>query len=213
MAKKKTTLAAKLKKLQGVWEETEPAAGGMSLPDDDYTGRITSAVLEESKNSNRLQINFAIQVLSPDDYEGKVIHKYQAMEEEKDLPYVQGTLETLEVEIPDDIADIGEALEECQGLVVDFTVKSKDDFVNIYFNEVLEDEEDDDKGKKGKKGKKAEPEEDEEDEEEITEDDVEAMDKKELISLVEEMELDIDPKDYKKVEALREAVSEALFED
>lgn len=61
------------------------------------------------------------------------------------------------------------------------------------------------------KGKKApEPEPEEEEEEELTPEDIEGMSKKELLALIEEEDLDVDP-DGLKLGELREAVSEELF--
>ena len=47
MAKKKKTIASKLKGLQKKWADAEPKRGGPAPEDGDYEGRITSAVLEE----------------------------------------------------------------------------------------------------------------------------------------------------------------------
>lgn len=50
-------------------------------------------------------------------------------------------------------------------------------------------------------------------EEEITEDAIREMDREELAALIEEHELDVDPKEYKKLGALIEAVIAAAFPD
>lgn len=47
----------------------------------------------------------------------------------------------------------------------------------------------------------------------VTEEDIRGMDKKELVKFIKEMELDIDPKEYKKVGDLADAVIEALSEE
>jgi hypothetical protein len=49
--------------------------------------------------------------------------------------------------------------------------------------------------------------------EEIDEDDIRKMKKDELLELIEDEQLELDPKDYKKIGELREAVIDALFEE
>lgn len=136
--KKKGGMISKLKGMQKDWSDSEPKRGGVGVPDDDYTVRIDAAVLGESKTSQRLQIEWGMTVLEGD-FEGKKVNKYDGINEAKDLPYVQGTLEALELDIPDDITDIGEVLESAVGLIVDITVKTRDEFTNIFFNELVED--------------------------------------------------------------------------
>ena len=142
MAKAKTKkrsggMIGLLKKMQTDWDDSEPKRGGAGVPDDDYVVRIDSVVLAESKTSQRLQIEWGMTVMEGD-YEGRQINKYDGIDEPKDLPYVQGTLESLELDIPSDITDIGEVLEGASGLYVDITVKTRDEFTNIYFNEIVE---------------------------------------------------------------------------
>jgi len=48
---------------------------------------------------------------------------------------------------------------------------------------------------------------------ELTEEDVEDMDRDELIETIDLYELGLDPKDYKKTKKLREAVLEELFDE
>ena len=136
--KKKGGMITKLKGMQKSWADSEPKRGGVGVPDDDYVARIDTAVLGESKTSQRLQIEWGMTVLEGD-FEGKKISKYDGINEAKDLPYVQGTLEALELDIPEDITEIGEVLENAVGLIVDVTVKTRDEFTNIYFNELVED--------------------------------------------------------------------------
>lgn len=144
MAKKKKAtggIMGRLGKLQKEWKKAEPRRGGAPVPDDNYSARIESAVLEESQQTERLQIHWTL-VIQDEDYEGKKLHKYDGINEERDLEWIQGTLEALELDIPDDITTIGEVLEETQGLLVSITVSTKDEFTNVYFNELLEDDED-----------------------------------------------------------------------
>ena len=232
MAKKKGTLKSRLKALQSAWADSEPQRAGASVPDDNYACRIESAVVEEAKSSGRLQIHYDLVVIDNEDFEGRKIQKYDGIDTEENLPYAQGTLEALELEIPDDIEDIGETLEEAAGLVVDVTVATRDEFTNIYFNELLEGYEEEEeeeeekeekkskakskgkgKGKKAKKEEEPEEEEEEEEAEDLTEDDINDMKRKALLTLIEDEDIDIDPDDYKKLADLKEAVIEEYFEE
>ncbi len=270
MAKKKGDIQSRLKKMQSSWEETEPSRGRINLPDDNYGVRINSAVLEESKSSGRLQIHWDMTVIDEGDFENVSVHKYDGIDTEENLPYVQGALEALELDIPDDLADIGETLEAAAGLEVDITVATKDEFTNIYFNELLQgageegdDEADDDDAEEGtlealtdeddedafdefekeitKRCKQADidpddyadwkaaelavreaeavddddedaEEEDAEEEYSPSEDDINGMKKKELLSLIEDNDIDIDTDDMSIAE-IREAVIEEWFEE
>lgn len=141
MAKKEKTVS-KLKGLQKLWKNTEPKRIGAPLPPDDYVARIESAVVGESKKG-RLQIDWTLCIVG-DDYDGKKVHRYTGLETEENLAFLQGDLETLNLQIPDDIDDLGESLEEANGLLVAITVAKNDEFLNIYFNDVVEENEDGD---------------------------------------------------------------------
>jgi hypothetical protein len=216
---KKSSPLNRLKKMQSGWEDAAPRRGGAPVPDGNYTGRIESAILEEAKESQRLQIHWII-VIADEQYEGKKVHKFDGINEAKDLEWVQGTLEAIELDIPDDIADIGETLEEAAGLLIDITVATKDEFLNVYFNELAEDGEDEEEEEEGEEeeeeeeeAEEAEEEEEEEEEEGegYDEDDINEMKKKDLIELIDDEELDVDPTEHKGVKALRAAVIEEMF--
>ncbi|MBW8002645.1 MAG: hypothetical protein FVQ80_11590 [Planctomycetes bacterium] len=158
--KKKATLSSRLKALNKAWKTATPKQGGVGVPDGTYEVRIDSAILEEAKSTSRLQIHWTLAVLT-EEYANKMLHKYDGCDKAEDLDWVQGTLETLELEIPDNIADIGPTLEEAQGLLAEVTVQTRDEFTNIYFNDLLADQEEEGEEEEG------EEEEGEEEEEEV----------------------------------------------
>ncbi|KKL89709.1 hypothetical protein LCGC14_1911940, partial [marine sediment metagenome] len=132
----KSNLMDKLKALKASWKGASPRQSGSPVPDDDYGMEMVSAIISESKSSGRLQVVFTLKVLEGD-YEGKEIKKYAGMDTPDNLDYLQGDLQALELEIPDDIDDLGPVLEEAAGLQVDVTVRTNDSFVNLDFNELL----------------------------------------------------------------------------
>jgi hypothetical protein len=209
------SLLKKLAGLQSSWKKSTPQKGGIVVPDGDYVVRFDSAVLETAKSSGRLQINFTMVILT-EEYAGKKIHKYTGMDDAQSLPYLQGDLETLEIEIPENINDIGDALEQVGGLVAQVTQQTRDDFINLYIQELLNPDDYEGEGTATETENEPEPEpapEDEESEETegvLTEEDVDAMDKEALEELITDYELDINPKKFPAVAKLRAAVKEQI---
>lgn len=169
---RKASLATKLKRLQKKWNDAEPKTGRSYLPDGNYNCRIESATIEESAKSGTLQISWNLSVVDGD-YEGKSIRKWDGLEGENSLDWLQGSLETLELELPDNIEDLGATLEESNGLLIEVSLNTRDEFQNCYFNELLEQEEGEDDDEEEEEGEDEEEEEDEEDEEDEEEDDEE----------------------------------------
>lgn len=158
----------RLKTLQKLWKKAEPKKIGAPLPPDDYVARIDNAVIGESRNG-RTQIDWTLTIIGGD-YEGKIVHRYTGLETEENLSYLQGDLEVLELQVPDSIDDLGEVLTEAAGIMVDITVAKNNEYVNIYFNDVVEgdeevEEEEDEEIEEEEE--EAEEEEDAEEEEEV----------------------------------------------
>ncbi len=137
MAKRKTDMKSKLKSLQKDWKGAEPKRGSQPLPDDNYIVRIVDAVVEEAKSSQRLQIRWNMNVIDGE-FSNKKLVKFDGLEDSDNLDWLQGSLEALELDIPDNLEDIGEVLEDAAGLAVDVTVRNKDEYSNVYFNELAE---------------------------------------------------------------------------
>lgn len=141
--KGESNLMSKLKSMQTGWKKGKPRKSGFPIPDDDYAAEIMSAVIEEARSSGRLQIHYVLKA-TEGDYEGKEFAKYAGLETDDNLEFAMGDLETLELEIPADIKDLGPVLEEAVGLAVDVTVRTSDSFTNVDFNELLEEGDDED---------------------------------------------------------------------
>ena len=134
--KGKGNLMSKLKGLQTSWKKGKPRKAGFPVPDNDYGVEILIAAIEVARSSGRMQINYAMQVLDGD-YEGKEIHKYAGLETDDNIDFAMGDLETLELDVPEDIGDLGPVLEGAVGLQVDVTVRTDGSFANVDFNELL----------------------------------------------------------------------------
>ena len=213
---RKSDVAGMLASLQKDWKKSEPRKIGAPVPDDSYPARILSAVIEESKASGRLQVKWELEI-ADGDYEGRKVLKFSGLETKDNLSFLQGDIETLELAIPERISDLGEVLEEAAGLLVEINVRTRDEFTNIDFVELLEDEEgekeeeeeeDEDKEEADDEKEEEEEEEDEEEDEseELTKADVRKMDRDELETAIDEYDLEVDAEDHKSLTSLRKAV-------
>ncbi|KKL56688.1 hypothetical protein LCGC14_2242910 [marine sediment metagenome] len=117
----KKDVASTLTGLQKGWKKASPRKVGAPVPDGSYPARIESAIIEESKASGRMQVNWGITVVEGD-YEGRTIHKFSGLETEDNLSFLQGDIETLELPIPDKISDLGEVLEDTVDLLLEINV-------------------------------------------------------------------------------------------
>jgi hypothetical protein len=155
----------KLKKLQGDWEEAEAAEGGRKrFKDGDYTGKLKSMEIGESKGSGRTQLVTAFEVVEPEKYEGEEIRMFNGIDD-KGMPYLKLLCNQFGIEMPDDLVDlpdvVSEFADDFDG-TVEIALVTKDGYQNVYVNEVSgvdsddddDDDDDDDKKKKGKKDKK-----------------------------------------------------------
>lgn len=222
---KKKDLTATLKAAGKLWKKAKPRKVGAPVPDDLYSARIESAVMEESKASGRAQVHWCLEIVDGD-YQGRKLHTFSGLESEDNLAFLKGDIETLELAIPDSIDDIGEALEESVGLLLEINVRTRDEFTNVDFIELLEDdgeeaeeeeEEEDDEDEEEEDDEDEDEDEEEDDEEEEEDEDeeltkaaVRKMDREELEEAIEDYDLDVDPDKHKTVTALRKAITKEI---
>lgn len=110
----------------------------------------------------------------------------------------------LEIEVDGKVAEIRDELIEELELGEDEDEDDEDEDEDDDDEDEDEDDEDEDDD---------DEDEDEDDEDEVTEDQINEMDKKELLAFIEEEELEIEDAKKMKLPALRAAVIEAIFED
>jgi len=209
---KKESLADRLSALNKSWKKAEPRHAGAPLPPGDYIFRIDGATIEESKAGN-LQVKWALTVVDGD-LEGKKVNRWSGIETEDGLSFLQGDLELLEVNIPDSVDDLGDSLEETQGLCVQGAAVKNDEYINIYFRDLVESVEETDKeDKKNKdKNKEEKAEEEEEEEEKPSAKEIKKMKRKEMIKLIGKFELkvDADDTDYEEDDDLAKAIIDEM---
>lgn len=177
-------VSKELRKLGKVWQKTEAkqGGGGNRIEDGEYVLKLLSAEVGHSKKG-RLQVAIKYKIRRPKDMKGKETMTFHGLENENNIAYFKGLAEVIGLELPDEMEDLPEALEnfvdECEDdLTVKFKTNSKG-FQNMTIlavgdNEVEQAEgseeegsdngDDDDDGKKKKKKKKKDEEEEEEEE-------------------------------------------------
>ncbi len=193
------SIANALKEVEDTWESSEviESQGFSPLPDGNYSGNVSDGIVEMSQNG-RLQITLTLKP-TEGKYEGKTIKKFMGLDNELSIGYAKGTLKLLGIEIPKSVTKLPKVLtdffsEHNDGINVEFTVKTKDDFVNIYINKATIEEEKSSTKEKSKKEKIKKP----------TYSELEDMDKDDLIKIIEKFDLGIeDPEKIKESKLLR----------
>lgn len=200
----RVNLATRLAEMQEAWEKGEPRTTGAPIPDDNYAMRIDSAVVESAKSSGRMQVNFGL-IVTEGDFadEERVLHKYAGMETDQNIDYLQGDLQTLELDIPPQIADIGDTIQDSIGSNVEVSVVTREGFTNFNFVELLQGEGEGEPPEPEKAGTGGE------EEDYPTDAVIKKMSGDELKQLTKDWEIGVDPKKYRTVEALRKAVLKA----
>lgn len=147
MAKKKKSsrrsggsgVAAKLREMGKGWKNTVARMGGGGFPiGRDQEGIIREITIEESQEGN-LMVTWMIEGTS-EGIESMKHRKQSMLMNEQNREYLRGEMETIGLTWPDTEDGLGEALGEAEGLAVRLDVlQGKDEFVNVYFRERLED--------------------------------------------------------------------------
>lgn len=140
-------IAKELSQLTKLWKNTQPVAVGyQTIPDGDYTAKITEMSVQKSKNG-RLQVVTTFEV-TDGEHEGSTVKRFDGLTDERSVGYFKGMAEVIGLDLPNDISLLPEVLEtfvkEC-GDFFEITVKTKNEYQNVYVNgvsdAVSEDEE------------------------------------------------------------------------
>lgn len=200
----RVNLATRLAEMQEAWEKGEPRTTGAPIPDDNYSMRIDSAVVESAKSSGRMQVNWGL-IVKEGDFadEDRVLHKYAGMETPQNLDFLQGDLQTLELDIPPQLGDIGDTIQDSIGLSVEVSVVTREGFTNFNFVELLQGE-----GEEGESSETIE-ESDVGADEYPTKAVIKEMSGQKLRDLCNAWDIGVDAAKHKTVEALRKAVLKA----
>jgi hypothetical protein len=212
-----------LKQVDEDWKEAEAVeiTGRIAVPDGNYKCFLKNARVEFSKSSDRLQVAWEIEV-AEGKQKGKSIMKFDGLDNDVSMGWMKGTMKVLGMEIPKSITKLPgvfeEFFEDNKDIPINITVRTKDNFTNVYINGLAEEEE----PEKGKKEKEEEEEEEKEEEEKekkekskkgkssIKADDLDDMSLEEMLEAAEYFDITVPKKiqdDKKKVRAyLKELV-------
>lgn len=204
-----------LKDLNKTWKNTEPIEiqERVNVPDGNYVAVMEPAGVELAKSSERLQIAWPMKI-SDGKFKGKRVIKFDGLDSELSISWVKGVMNVLGIEIPKVAEDLPEVLEkffkkEYDDRPINISIKTTDDFTNIYINGYADGAE-----SEGKKEKEEEKEEKSSKNkvEKPSKKEIKEMSRKELKAVIEEhgLEKDVDPDDYSDNKELRDAVIEAL---
>ncbi len=178
MAKKKTKKSKAtppaLKKMQELWKGGEPRKALGPLPDGTYQATITDSKIGATQKKKR-QIDTTLEVISGE-FEGRTIHKYDMLETQDNVDWVQGMLEILELDVPDSIGDLEDTLKDAIGKIVEISVRNSEGFTNVYINDLLEEIDDSDEDEDEEDDDEPDDDDEEEDDEEEGEDEDEDED-------------------------------------
>lgn len=163
--------AAELLKL---WSKAEARVGGM-VPDGTYEAEIVK--VEVSIKNEAIKVHWELKI-TDGQYDGKPVHRWDTIKTEENLGYFKGALKTLDIDAPEELADLDELrdlLQAAVGLAVEIRVVTKNEFTNTYYQQLLDaTEADDDESEKDETEEETEKTE-EEDSEDEDEDEAEAV--------------------------------------
>jgi len=188
-------------------DKTWDSTGFESLGEGDYIGRVSKTEIKQSKNNDWMMLAH-LKVAEGDD-EGKLGFFVGMFEKDGNWnPYApKAFFAALGLELPEfeDMEDELENLVE-EEIHVAFTVTEKNGFTNLEVTEIVEGYESDDSD-----GDSDGDEDDSDDAELPTADEVEEMDKEEILETFEDLELEVDGKKTQK--KMKAAILEHIEEN
>lgn len=159
---------AELARLQKLWKKAEVRKGATVLPDGEYEAKVVEVTVAANKNG-KLAVHWTLEVVDGD-CKGSKLHKWDNLSTEDNLSFLKGTLEVAGVDMPDDIIDLPEAVQDAIGKIILVRATTKNDYQNVYFNEALGDAEDEEADEEDEDEDEDEEDEDEEEDEDDEDD-------------------------------------------
>lgn len=188
-----------LKEMDEDWNDIEAQEVGKfaTVPDGNYLAYLKNGSLEMAKASGRPQISWTIEI-AEGEQEGKVLMKFDGLDNELSKSWAKGTLNMLGIECKPStlVASLKQFFEENDKRLINITVKTQDQYTNIYFNGYAEPA-----GLKAKTSKT--------DMKKIKFQ-IEKMNMKEIRKFIQEKDLPLDPDDYDSLTSLQAAVLEEI---
>lgn len=136
-------LKNKLKKAQNNWKSARTQAnetvGFAEVSDGRYLAHLTAAVIGESKSSGRLQIQWTW-TIADGEHEGDTKLDFDGLETEDNLVFLGRKLARFSYELPEDITEIADILEELieKRPLARIRLKTRGEFQNVYVDKIMQ---------------------------------------------------------------------------
>ncbi len=131
-----------LAQYQNAWENASEETDFEDLPDGTYQATVEEVRIERSKTSNRLQLAWVFNVLSPQKHNGRKIFHYRGLEDEKSVEWMKREVATCGLKGVQDITQLPDLLEKILYAKVEVRLKTKKtrkgEFQNCYINKRLD---------------------------------------------------------------------------
>jgi hypothetical protein len=135
-------LKNKLKKAQNNWqgarERAKESTGFTEVPDGRYLAHLTNAQICESRSSGRLQIQWTW-TISDGEFEKDTKLDFDGLETEDNLVFLGRKLSRFGYELPEDITEISDILDELieKQPLARIRLKTKGEFQNVYVDKLM----------------------------------------------------------------------------
>ena len=135
-------LKNKLKKAQDNWqgarEKAKESSGFTEVPDGRYLAHLTNAQIGESRSSGRLQIQWTW-TISDGEFEKDTKLDFDGLETEDNLVFLGRKLSRFGYELPEDITEISDILDELieKQPLARIRLKTKGEFQNVYVDKLM----------------------------------------------------------------------------
>ena len=135
-------LKNKLKKAQDNWvgarSKAKESTGFTEVPDGRYLAHLTNAQICESRSSGRLQIQWTW-TISDGEFENDTKLDFDGLETEDNLVFLGRKLSRFGYELPEDITEISDILDELieKQPLARIRLKTKGEFQNVYVDKLM----------------------------------------------------------------------------
>ena len=136
-------LKNKLKRAQDNWqgarEKAKESSGFTEVPDGRYLAHLTNAQIGESRSSGRLQIQWTW-TISDGEFEKDTKLDFDGLETEDNLVFLGRKLARFGYELPEDITEISDILDELieKQPLARIRLKTKGEFQNVYVDKLMQ---------------------------------------------------------------------------
>lgn len=144
--KKDKDIHSILKGLKSAWEDAEPITAN-TIKDGDYVAKIESMEVNISKNK-RPQVVTKF-VIADGKFKGKDKLRFDGIDNDTSMSFFKGFAETLGIDLPEDITELPEILEDFVNsfdALVNISLKTKGDYQNVFVKGLSEYDQDDTDG-------------------------------------------------------------------